>query len=790
MRKIGKWKAVLSAMLAATMLFPMTAFSAEGETKEETKNIHVDVSQTDWGNVNIHFWGGSSESSWPGKAMTDEEGTDKIYTYAIPKDSTGIIFNSDSSGVMKQTVDITDIRDDVTYQVQKSDAKAEVKMLDKDGNVIDAEAPKVDTMSIYFDNSKTNWPKVSIHYWGSGVTGTEWPGAAMTAVEGRENVYKADVPVGITGIVFTNPDDPDNVKSSDVTNIPTKADYEADNTVSAEYISVGVEYGKYAVLRKNADGSVYEPPKDATAEERMAKQVNTHVGADYTSVTLSYTTIAETDTKVVLTDAAGNVKEYTGEGVYSPSAEKFKHTVVLDGLSAATAYTYTIGEGDAAFSGTFRSLPAPGGNETVKFAFLADPQVGNASNAKVANTTFKYLNDMGDLSFVYIGGDITDNSDNKSQWENLYTCDGLNKTGGQDLFSNNLLAVTQGNHDKNNGTSSLSGYITAPNEGGNLVYSVDYGKAKLIVLNLETAKNDDAERESQKAYLEQEVAAAKAAGQWTIVGFHKSIYTGASHIIDSDVVAARKYWSPVLAGLDVDMVLEAHDHVLARGFINGDGTKGGLETDETGAYISKDNAPLYFVGGHAGGLKWYSAKNYTVGEDDPLLPNYEFLDLDSALLGDNATDKTHETMYTIIEASEGELKTTTYAFKYDQDTDEITKAPYVFDSVVVKKTAGSQEDTTTEAPTEEPTTEVPTTEEPTTEAPTTEVPTTEVPTTTITSGQVTTNNDTTTANTAGQNSSTYTAAQTGDNSPIVYMIIVLAAAGVAALTLSAKKKNS
>ena len=143
--------------------------------------------------------------------------------------------------------------------------------------------------------------------------------------------------------------------------------------------------------------------------------------------------------------------------------------------------------------------------------------------------------------------------------------------------------------NKSNKTSTLSGYITAPNEGGDLVYAFDYGKVKFIVLNLETAKNDDEEREKQKRYLEEKVAEAKKEDKWTIVGFHKSIYTGASHIIDSDVVAARKYWSPILAKLDVDVVLQAHDHVLARGFINGDGTRGNVEQDETGAYKHRDN---------------------------------------------------------------------------------------------------------------------------------------------------------------------------------------------------------
>lgn len=702
MKKRTKWKAFLCMMLVAIMIFPTAVYAEESqEANTATKTLKVNISETDWQNVKVHYWGGTSESKWPGAEMTAVDGETGVYTYAVPADSTGVIFNSDASGTMKQTVNITDIRDDVVYYVQPTEGKAVVVMKDQDGNVVEPVAPKVDTMKVRFDNSKTNWGSVSIHYWGSGVTGTEWPGAAMALVEGSNNVYEVDVPVGITGIVFTNPSDPDHMKSSDVTDIPTREEWEADNSISAEYVSVGYEYEKYVVLRKDANGNTYNPPEPPETQDKIAKQVNTHIGSDYSYVNLSFTTVGKTEGKVTLTDAAGEVREYTGEGVYSPSAEKYKYTVVLDGLKPDTAYTYTIGEGDYAVTGTFRSIPAPGGNETLKFAYLVDTQVGTPTDAEAANATLNFVNQYKDLGFVYIGGDITDNSDSKVQWETLFeSANGQYPTGGKECLSNNLLAVVQGNHDKNNKGTSLSGYITAPDDGGNLVYSFDYGNVKFIALNLETANGDDAERDSQRRYLEKEVKEAKEAGQWTIVGFHKSIYTGASHIIDGDIVAARKFWSPILAELDVDVVLQAHDHVFARGFINGDGTRGDVEADAAGAYISQDNTPLYYVGGHAGGLKWYAAKEYTVGEGDPLLENYEFLDVNSATC-ENPTSESHESMYTIFEVSNGELKTTTYAFKYDQTTHAVTKEPYVYDSLVLKReVAGeSQQPSTPQQPT-------------------------------------------------------------------------------------------
>lgn len=686
MKTVKKITSVLCVILSFVMLFPAFASAEENQTAQNTMTINVCIDETSWESVNIHYWGGAEKSSWPGVGMT--EGEDGIYAYSIPDDSTGIIFNNGSDEAMEQSVDVTDIREDVIYHVQPADGgKASVVMKDKEGNVIEPEEPQVDMMEIRFDNSVTKWNSVSMHYWGSGVTGTDWPGLAMEPVEGQENIYRLEVPVGITGIVFVDPSDPETLKSSDVTDIPTRAEWEENNDISAEYISVGYEYGKYAVLRKDENGNVYQPPQNPNVEESTAQQVNTHVGEDYTSVYLSYTTVGETEGKVVLTSADGEVKQYTAEKEYSPSAQKYQYKALLDGLKPDMGYTYTIGDGDASFTGTFTSLPESGSDKTLKFAYLADTQVASATDAEAANATFNFVNQYSDLAFVYVGGDLTDNAESKLQWESLFKSEnGQYPEAGAECLSNNLLAVCQGNHDKNHDESSLSGYVNVPDEGGNLVYSIDYGNVRFIVLNSETAVGNEAERDSQKAYLEKEVNEAKAAGQWTIVAFHKSIYSGGSHIVDSDIIEARKFWAPVLADLDVDAVLQAHDHVMARGFINGDGTRGAVEQTEDGAYISQDNTPLYMVGGHAGGLKWYSAIDYTVNEGDPLLPNYEFLDV-SSTWGENGTDKTHESMYTIVEVTENEFKTVTYTFKYDQETHQVTEEPTVYDSVVITKEA-------------------------------------------------------------------------------------------------------
>lgn len=522
-------------------------------------------------------------------------------------------------------------------------------------------------ITIYFDNSYTKWDKVMVHYWGKETT--TWPGKELVKKEGSETDYQIALPEGTTGLVFN--DGGNGQQSTDVTDLEN----------NASYGTVAEEGGKFVVLKKDANGNLPKEPDEnnVTDEQKQPKQVNVHVGTTSSEVNISFTTLGKTASEVLVKNKKdGTETKATGTNRFSYIAQKYLHTVKVTGLTASTEYEYTIGTGAYAYKGTFKTTPKKGSEDAFSFAYIADSQVSNEENAKAAGATFAQLNGCKDLAFTYLAGDVTDNATAEKQWEQLFDNGGKYPSAGQQFFGNHLLAVTQGNHD----ISTLSGHISTPNEQGDAVYSFEYGPAKFIILNLETAKSDETKREQQKKFLEEKVKEAKAAGQWTIVGFHKSIYTGASHIVDSDVMAARKYWGPVLAGLDVDMVLQGHDHVYARGFVEADGKKAEPEKDSKGAYMHKENAPLYMVGGHAGGLKWYAQKDYTVTEGDPLLPNYEFLDVNSTV--DKSNEK-KEQVYTVFEVSKQSISSKTYMMKYDTDKDEITTSPYVYDSFTLKR---------------------------------------------------------------------------------------------------------
>lgn len=75
----------------------------------------------DWNwknNIRIHYWGGSSSTTWPGKTMTHVgiHNGYNVYRLEVPSGTTGIVFNNNGQG--SQTNDIkTNIRDGVYFTI-------------------------------------------------------------------------------------------------------------------------------------------------------------------------------------------------------------------------------------------------------------------------------------------------------------------------------------------------------------------------------------------------------------------------------------------------------------------------------------------------------------------------------------------------------------------------------------------------------------------------------------------------------------------------------------------------
>lgn len=413
-------------------------------------------------------------------------------------------------------------------------------------------------------------------------------------------------------------------------------------------------------------------------------QVVAHVGADFTTgMNVTWTTAEDTVTQVLV--RADEEASRTITGTSSQGADgKYFHNVTVSGLTPDTDYTYIVGSGSNTVTGVFHTAPTADSRDSFSFVYLADPQISSAAGAEATGAVFQQALAQ-DADFTYIAGDITDNGTNENQYEWLFENGGMAGDAGDALMRSKPLAVVRGNHDND----AFNGHINVPDSAGANVYAFDYGPAKFIMLNLQNTSDED--RAQQEQFLRAEAAEAEENGQWIIVGFHKSIYTGGSHITDSDVISARKYWSPILAELDVDLVMQGHDHVYARGFVDQTGNNP-FHSDgtvvESGSTVEKpDNAPLYVVGGHSGGLKWYNTIDYTVSDGDPLLPDYDFLDVNSANGADEpgGSDDREEQTYIVVSVSEDAITLRTYFFKYDADSHTITTDPYLYDTITVER---------------------------------------------------------------------------------------------------------
>ena len=150
---------------------------------------------------NMYAWDSKENKplgSWPGTSFSKLDQTEvngTVYYYAqFESESINVIFNNNS----QQTADITGITTD-TYYNYNGGTSYTVGI--NDGGSQGGDTPSGNGFNVYFDNTKSSWPNVKVHYWG-GASESTWPGADMKSL--GSNMYVYEVPAGTTGLVFNN----------------------------------------------------------------------------------------------------------------------------------------------------------------------------------------------------------------------------------------------------------------------------------------------------------------------------------------------------------------------------------------------------------------------------------------------------------------------------------------------------------------------------------------------------------------------------------------------------------
>ena len=345
------------------------------------------------------------------------------------------------------------------------------------------------------------------------------------------------------------------------------------------------------------------------------KNISWTVGKDASEINVTwYADVDGTGTLLVAknSEVSGNempadAKSFTANETASNKSGYYNYQTTATGLSADTTYAYQLVNGET--KSEIRSFTT-GGTGAFSFAAAGDPQIG-ASGSSVNDTdgwekTLKLISGnsaFDGVDFLLSAGDQVNTASNEDQYDGYLEHDTL-----LDLPT----ATVVGNHDS--GSAAYDQHFNNPNESsyGTTAAGGDYYFVYNHVLFLALNSNNTSTAE-HKAFMEQAMQAT--AGQditWKVVVFHHSIYSVASHSLESGILTRREELVPVFKDLDIDVVLMGHDHVYCRTYMM-DGldpmTDASIYNDADYSSITNPTGILYVTLNSASGSKFYTIKN-------------------------------------------------------------------------------------------------------------------------------------------------------------------------------------
>lgn len=271
----------------------------------------------------------------------------------------------------------------------------------------------------------------------------------------------------------------------------------------------------------------------------------------------------------------------------------YSNQLTFSNLEENTDYVYRVVNGDTVSQ--VYQFSTGDYDADFSFAFVGDPQIGAGSTEtdiqgwdKTLDTVQNQLN----VDFLVSAGDQVNTNNNEEQYAGYIN----------DAFSSLASVTSIGNHDS--GNAAYNQHFNLPNESstyGETPAGTDYWFVYNNTLFMDLNSNDMSTAE-HKAFMEEAIAANPDV-QWKTVIFHHSVYSTASHTDDSDILQRREELPPVLDELDIDVVLMGHDHVYTRTYMM-DGvtpdTSKGVQSE-----VTNPDGVLYLTANSASGSKYY-----------------------------------------------------------------------------------------------------------------------------------------------------------------------------------------
>ena len=366
--------------------------------------------------------------------------------------------------------------------------------------------------------------------------------------------------------------------------IPVSALRDGKNTIAVEVHQDGgdssdlwFELSMKALSSASAGEKEIVVPDPSAAKGDVQKVAVTFFGETTSARGFTwYTTLASANSDVqVVEQTSGQPNfekalKFKGNYTVSTHAPNFPMEVVhkanATGLKAGTIYAYRVGDESLNLwsdIGTFETAASTG---AFTFIDIADTQAKSEDESILSGGTIKKaFETIKNAKFIAINGDIVDTGLNEVQWDNMF------KYSKDNLMNTTILPVA-GNHEEQK--NSFIEHFNVPSPVGastetGAYYSVDYAETHFIVLNTNEDSKEFADlTPAQVEWLKLDATTAKQAGaKWLILIMHKGPYTTSNHASDDDIMGdngVRTLIAPLLASLDVDFVLQGHDHIYAR----------------------------------------------------------------------------------------------------------------------------------------------------------------------------------------------------------------------------------
>lgn len=378
-------------------------------------------------------------------------------------------------------------------------------------------------------------------------------------------------------------------------------------------------------------------PKYVSAAEAPNRITTTFYGDPGTQRAFTwYSTLDTEDAAAVLsTDRefpeGSSTVEVEAEREVSEGGETFYRAVARD-LRPGTTYYYRVGDAaEQVWSATGTFVTPAGDDEEFTFVDLTDTQSQNLAEAELsAQTMAKALRHVPDAEFVMHNGDLVEHGDREQDWSDLLD-------SARPSLLGTTLAPASGNHDRH--TNAFSDHFTLEgpadqDRSSGAYYSYTYNRAHFMVLNTNEGGAQGVSAQ-QIEWLRADAEAARAAGaRWLVLSMHKGVYTTANHLDDGDVMAMRRTLVPVIDELDIDLVLQGHDHVMSRSKVlaaDPAGVEGARPVETTKIteirngkrveYALDPEGTIYFLPNTAG------AKHYTQAKESSALDLEAYLRL-------------------------------------------------------------------------------------------------------------------------------------------------------------------